>query len=59
MSPKALAAAGAVLVIALSPSIAECIQTHQDGAPHNWMLWAWVALVVAVAVFFGEEMVRG
>lgn len=59
MSPRALIAAAAVLVIALSPSIAECVQSHQDGNPHTWVLWAWVALAVIVAVLFGETMIKG
>lgn len=57
MSPRALVAAAAVLVIALSPSVAECVKAHKDGEDHAWVLWAWVALAVIVAVLFGEELV--
>lgn len=59
MRPKALTAAAAVLVIALSPSVAECIEAHQEEKRHSWALWAWIALAVVIAVLFGEEMMRG
>lgn len=59
MSSKALTATAAVLVIALSPSVAECVQSHQEQNPHTWVLWAWIALAVVVAVMFGEQMFGG
>lgn len=59
MTPKAMVAAAAVLVIALSPSIAECVQSHQDANPHTWALWAWIALAAVVAALFGEQMMKG
>lgn len=59
MSPKSLVAAAAVLVIALSPSVAECVQSHQERNPHTWALWAWIGLAVIVAVLFGEQMFGG
>ena len=59
MTPKALTAAAAVLVIALSPSVAECVQAHQEGNPHSWILWAWIALAVVIAILFGEQMFQG
>lgn len=54
-----MVAAAAVLVIALSPSIAECVQAHQEGNAHTWVLWAWIVLAVMVAVMFGETMMKG
>ena len=56
---KGLLAAAAIIALALSPSISECIQAHKDDAPHKLMMFGWVALVVLLAVVAGEEILGG
>lgn len=55
MSTKALTAAALVILLALSPSINECIKEHEQGGRH-WLLWGWVILVVIMALVAGEEL---
>lgn len=59
MNAKALTAAALVIVLALSPSINECINAHKDEASHRWWLWGWVAVVVILALVAGEELLGG
>lgn len=58
MTTKALTAAALVILLALSPSISECIKEHEQGG-RKWLMWGWVALVVVMALVAGEELVGG
>ena len=56
MSVKALLAAAAVMVIALTPSVADCVSIHEDKPQYRWVLYLWIALALAIAVAWGESM---
>ncbi len=56
MSIKALTAAALVIVLALSPSISECITAHKEEHSHRWAMWGWVILVIILALIAGEEL---
>ena len=56
---KGAIAAAAIIALALSPSISECIQAHKDDHPHKLLMFGWVALVVLLAVVAGEEILGG
>ena len=56
---KQLTIAAVVLVIALTPSIADCARAHQE-APHLLpLIYGWVLLAVIVAVLAGECLLAG
>lgn len=59
MTTKALTAAALVIVLALSPSVGECLKAHQEDHPNKPLLWGWVGLVVVLALAFGEEFMGG
>lgn len=59
VSAKGLLAAAALLVIALTPSVADCALVADHSPGKKWMLWGWVALAVVIAIFFGERMMGG
>lgn len=56
VTPKALLAAAAVMVVALTPSIADCATIHEEAPHHAWKLWAWIGLASIIAILFGEAM---
>lgn len=56
---KGLIAGAAIIALALSPSISECIQAHKDDQPHKLLMFGWVALVVILALVAGEEILGG
>lgn len=56
---KPLIIAAAVIALALSPSIKECVQAHRDGDPHRFLIFGWAALVVILAFVAGEEILGG
>ena len=56
---KALTAAALVIALALSPSISECLQAHEQQHPNRWLLWGWAGLVILLAVVAGEELIGG
>ena len=56
---KQLLIAAVVIALALSPSIAECVQAHEQDHPRKWVLWAWIALVVILAFTAGDVIMGG
>ena len=58
ITPKALLAAAAVLIVALTPSVSDCLAMAEDRPHHLWVLWLWIALAAVIALAFGETMVR-
>ena len=56
---KALTAAALVIALALSPSISECLQAHQQGHPQAWLIWSWIGLVVLLALVAGDVLIGG
>lgn len=59
MTTRALLIAAILLIIALTPSVTDLVQAHQQGAPHTKLLWGWVALAFILALAFGEEITGG
>lgn len=59
MTQKSLVAAALVIVLALSPSVSECITAHKEDSEHRWVMWGWIALVVILALVAGEMMLGG
>lgn len=61
MTQKSLVAAALVIVLALSPSVSECLRAHrdEDDQRHRWLLWSWVTLVVILALVAGEALLGG
>jgi hypothetical protein len=55
-TPRSLIISAVVIIIALSPSVSECLSDHQQEAPHRWLQWGWVALVVIIALLGGEAI---
>lgn len=56
---KQLLIAAVVIALALSPSVAECVNAHQEDHPQKWILWAWIALVVILAFTAGDVIMGG
>lgn len=56
LSAKSLLAAAAVMVVALTPSVSDCLQTHDQAPQHSWKLWLWIGIAAIIAVLFGESM---
>ena len=56
MTPKALLAAAALLVVSLTPSVTDAAEAHEDKPQHRWLIYLWFALVVVIALAFGEVM---
>ena len=56
MSVKGLLIAALVIVLALCPSVTECINAHEQGHPRLWLFWGWIILVSVLAVAAGEEL---
>ena len=56
LTPRSLVISAVVIIIALSPSVSECVRSHQEGDGHRWLQWGWVALVVVIALLGGEAI---
>lgn len=59
LTPRALLLAAILLIIAVTPSVTDLVQAHQQSAPHLPLLWAWVALALIIALAYGEELTGG
>ncbi len=59
LTTKTLLIAAVLLIIALTPSVDDLLQAHQDDKPHRWFLWGWVGLAAVVGLAFGEEISGG
>lgn len=46
--------AGVLLIIALTPSVSDIIEAHQEDLPHKGLLWGWIVAAVLTAFLFGE-----
>jgi len=51
---RTLLTAAVILIIALTPSIKDVIDAHQEDHPQKLLLWGWIALALVVALAFGE-----
>lgn len=56
LSPKSLLAAAAVMIIALTPSVSDCLVTHEQAPQHTWKLMLWIGVAAIIAVLFGESL---
>jgi hypothetical protein len=56
MTKRQLTIAAVVLIIALTPSVTDLAQAHQENHPSLPLLWGWVALAAVVALLAGEEL---
>ncbi len=59
MSIKQLTIAAVVLVIALTPSVADVAACHEE-RPHQLpLVYGWILLAVVVAILAGETLLGG
>lgn len=56
MTPKALLAAAALLVVSLTPSVTDAAQAHEDRPQHRWLIYGWFALVLVICLLFGDQL---
>ena len=56
LSPKSLLAAAAVMVVALTPSVADCLSMHEEAPQHSWKLGLWIGVAAIIALLFGEQL---
>ncbi len=56
MTVRQLTIAAALIVVALTPSIADVAHAHTSERHMLPVLWGWIALAVVIALLLGDEL---